>query len=184
LVVVAGVTPGFIATERFGPDDGQAWSSYIGWSGLTQLREVVSLDEMLCPTLLPEIQDDYWPHIVNDNFSLHYFLDFDFLMKQVSGIEKKNLLCVFRSPGERPVAPAIARFEFLGYDLVDLEGTVSALTNCGGFPGVFENAELSSCGLLPQLERAIEVQTALRSLYPGERHAHCAVWALFRWVGD
>jgi hypothetical protein len=182
-MVGSDVTPWFIATERFGPDNGDAWNNYIGWSGLTQLREVVSLDGMLCPTLLPDIRDDYWPHIVNENFLLHYFLDFDFLFKQVSGIDRKNVLCVFRDPGERPVAPSVARFEFLGYDLVDLEGTVSALTNCGGFPGVFENAELSSCGLLLELERAIEVTTRLRSLYPEERHAHCAVWAVFRWIG-
>lgn len=175
--------PWFIATEPFTPDAGEAWSKYIQWSGLTQLEEVVSLDGMLCPTLLPEIRDDYWPHIVNEDFMLGYFLDFDFLIKQVAGIERKNLLCVFRNPGKRPVAPPVARFEFLGYDLVDVQDTASALTNCGGFPDSFANSELSSCGLLPELGRAVEVQRLLRSLHPEEAHADCHVWAIFRWVG-
>jgi hypothetical protein len=77
----------------------------------------------------------------------------------------------------------VARFQFLGYDLVDVEDTASALTNCGGFPDVFANSELSRFGLLPELARAVEVQRLLRSLHPEEHHANCHVWAIFRAVG-
>jgi hypothetical protein len=83
---------------------------------------------------------------------LHYFLDFDFLSKQVAAIEKKNFLCVFRNPVRRPEAPPVAHFEFLGYDLVDVEDLASALTNCGGYPDVFANSELSCHGLFPELD--------------------------------
>ena len=177
------MTPWFIATEPFTPDSGEPWNKYIQWSGLTQLQEVVSLDGMLCPTLLRNIEDDYWPHVVQEDFMLHFFLDFDFLMRQVAAIQKKNVLCVFRNPLQRPVAPSVANFEFLGYDLVDVENTASALTNCGGFPDIFANSELSRFGLLPELERAIEVQELLRPLHPEEHHANCRVWAIFRAVG-
>ena len=78
--------------------DGESWDKYIAFSGLTRLTEVVSLDGLLCPSLLPEIKDDYWPHIVNEDFMLQYFVDFDFLMKQVAGFELKNILCVGRNP--------------------------------------------------------------------------------------
>jgi hypothetical protein len=54
--------PWFTATQPFTPADGDRWIDYVKWSGLTQLQEVVSLDGMLCPTLLPEIKDEYWPH--------------------------------------------------------------------------------------------------------------------------
>ena len=54
------MVPWFIATEAFNRENGEAWEKFIEWSGLTQLDEVVSLDGMLCPTLLPEIHDDYW----------------------------------------------------------------------------------------------------------------------------
>lgn len=172
--------PWYIATQPFTPDDGDRWIDYVKWSGLTQLQEVVSLDGMICPTLLPEIEDEYWPHIVQESFMLNYFLDFDYLLSQVDAIEKKNVLCVFRNPVEPPQAPPVAHFRFLGYDLVDVQGTASALTNCGGFPDVFANSELSSAGLLPELGRAIEVQSRLRSVHPGEHHADCHVWAIFR----
>ena len=168
--------PWFIATEPFTPSVGDRWTDYVKWSGLMQLEEVVSLDQMLCPTLLPEIKDEYWPHIVQEDFMLNYFLDFDYLIAQVAAIEKKNVLCVFRNPVDLPQAPPVAQFRFLGYDLVDVQGTASALTNCGGFPGVFANSELSSAGLLPQLERAIEVRKNLRSVYD------CHVWAIFRTI--
>lgn len=56
----------------------------------------------------------------------------------------------------------------------------SALTNCGGFPDVFDNAEISSKGLLTSYDRAIEVQAALRRPYPDEPHANGHVGAVFR----
>ena len=73
-------------------------------------------------------------------------------------------------------------FEFLGYDLVDVEASASALTNCGGFPDAFDNGELSSKGLLTSHARALQVQADLRTKHPEEHHANCHVWAIFRAV--
>jgi hypothetical protein len=39
--------------------------------------------------------------------------------------------------------------------------TFSAPTNCGGFPDVFANPELSPAGLLPDSAQAVEVQLPL-----------------------
>jgi hypothetical protein len=173
--------PWYIATEMFTPRDGDAWEKYIGWSGLVQLEEVVSLDPMLCPTLLPEIRNEYWPHIVNEDFMLNFFVDLEFLLTQVSGIAERNLLCVYRNPPGPPVpSTGPVNFELLGYDLVDVEASASALTNCGGFPDVFDNAELSPKGLLTSHVRACQVQSELRARYPEEHHANCHVWAVFR----
>jgi len=108
---------------------------------------------------------------------------FDFLMEQVAEIEPKNVLCVFRNPSRRPEPPPVADFRFLGYDLLDRECSISALTNCGGFPGAFAGAELSPVGLLTDLDRAIEVRQTLRARYPREHHANCDVWAIFRAAG-
>jgi len=71
-------------------------------------------------------------------------------------------------------------FEFLGYDLVDVEASASALTDCGGFPDVFTNSELSAKGLLTSHVRAFEVQADLRTKHPEERHVDCHVWAISR----
>ena len=172
--------PWYIATETFSPSH-PGWTKFIAWSGLTQLDEVVSLDPMLCPSLLPDIKPDYWPHIVNEDFMLRFFVDFEFLVTQLSRRTERNLLCVFRNPESEPAPPSWpVEFEFLGYDLVDVQASASALTNCGGFPEAFENAELSPKGLLKTRERALEVQSALRRLWPDEPHANCHLWAIFR----
>ena len=173
--------PLYIATETFDPSWGTRWSNYIIWSGLTHLTEVVSLDSMLCPPILKEIEDDYWPHIVNEDSMVNYFIDFGFLRERVVHVQQKNVLCVFRNPESAPsLPPGHEAFTFLGYDLVDVEGSASALTNCGGFPDVFSNNELSNVGLLTSLSRAKEVQGLLCSRYPEEHHADCHLWAVFR----
>lgn len=174
------MTPWYIATERFSPADGENWKKYVEWSGLTQLRELVSLDPILCPPVLNEIKPDYWNHIVNEDFMLDYFLDYEYLKREVSEIQRKNMLCVFRNPVEQPATPTVTDFQFLGYDLVDIQNSASALSNCGGFPEVFANSELSVLGLLTDFDRAVEVQRALRSAFPEEAHADCHLWAIFR----
>jgi len=62
--------------------------------------------------------------------------------------------------------PSGRDFAFAGYALVEADGQISALTNCRGFPKASQNAELSPCGLLPSLDRARDVQAALRAHEP------------------
>lgn len=177
------MSPWFIATERFDVASG-GWAGYAAWSGLTQLDEVVSLDSMLCPSLLPEMRDEYWPHVVNEDFMLGYFVDLDFMLRQLPATTdwaRTNLLCVFRNPATEPPADLVPfAAELLGYDLCDVHGGTSALTNCSGFPLAFDNAELTHRGLIAGHARAVAVQAALRQQYSGEPHASCHVWAIFR----
>lgn len=173
--------PLFIVKEKFDARRGADWRSYLDWSKLDQLTEVVSLDSILCPRVVGEIRDEDWPHIVNEDFMLDYFVDLDYLLRRCGGVGDRNLLCVFRNPEEHPTPPSGSHdFRFEGCDLVDVHGGISALTNCGGFPLAFANDELTSHGLLPSLERAREVQLALRQHYPHEDHADCHVWSVFR----
>jgi hypothetical protein len=172
--------PWFIATAKFDKTDA-TWAKYIEWSGLRQLDEVVSLDSSLCPTVLPDIKPEYWNHIVNENFMLHFFTDLDYLRGETVAISRKNLLCVFRNPAAHPSAAQVPEgFEFIGYDLVEKDSGMSALTNCGGFPKAFSDSELSEKGLLMAYERTQTVQDALLREYPNEPHADCHLWAIFR----
>jgi len=175
--------PWYIATETFTPRH-QGWDKYVAWSGLSQLDEVVSLDGILCRTLLPEIKDDYWAHIVNEDFMLNYFVDLEFLLTQLPQGVERNLLCVYRNPSSEPVPVGPVEFGFLGYDLVEGMTRISALTNCGGFPDVFDNTELSSKGLLTSHARAFEVRSELKAKYPDDPHADCHVWAILRAVAS
>jgi len=173
--------PLFIMTERFDARAGEAWHKYIAWSKLTQLTELVTLDASLCELVADEVLPDDWPHILNEDFMLHYFIDLDYLLRRCGGVEGRNLLCVFRNPEEQPTPPDGPHdFRFLGYDLIDVTSGPSALTNCGGFPLAFSNDELTSHGLLSTLARAREVQQALEHHYPDEHHAFCDAWAIFR----
>jgi hypothetical protein len=176
------MTPWFIATERFGPVDGEGWRKYIEWSGLTQLTELVSLDRSLCPAVLRVIRDEYWPHIVREDYMTSFFTDLEFLKHEVADIRNFNLLCVLRNPTTDLCKSPSEGFEFVGYDLVEAQTGVSALTNCGGFPDVFANSELSRVGLLTEFGRAAEVNSKLRTLHPEEAHANCDLWALFRGI--
>jgi hypothetical protein len=171
--------PWFIATRKFDRTE-IAWDEYIVWSRLRHLDEVVSLDSSLCPTLLPEIKAEYWDRIVNEDFMLHFFTDLNFLRREIAGIQRKNLLCVFRNPLDHPELEVPDGFEFIGYDLVDIKAGTSALTNCVGFADVFADNELSEKGLLRSHARARQVQAELRQLYPDEPHANCHQWAIFR----
>jgi len=174
------MTPWFIATETFGAADGDKWTGYVKWSGLSQLDELISLDSMLCPTLLPEIRDDYWPHIVNEDGCLHFFTDLSFLRRQVADIAGGRILCVYRNPESPPLLPAeLGGFSLLGYDLLDEGAGVSALSNCGGWPGILDNSELSSKGLIASHAQALQVQELLARRHPQEPHAQCDVWAIF-----
>ena len=174
------MTPWFTATEPFTPADGDKWRKYIEWSGLTQLTELITLDGMLCPPILSEIRDDYWPHIVNEDCRLNYFVDLEFLKSETAGVERKNLLCVIQNPDKEADRAPMDGFEFVGYDLLDLDNSVSALCNCGGFPDVFSNEELSENGLLKDFSRAAEIRTLLRSTHPEEFHANCNLWVVYR----
>ena len=112
---------------------------------------------------------------------LHFFTDLDYLRSETATIRRKNLLCVFRNPNSHTSSSeALDGFEFIGYDLLDREMGASALTNCGGCSKAFSNSEISEKGPLSTFERAKAVQDVLVREYPGERHANCHLWSIFR----
>lgn len=173
--------PLFIATERFDPSDGEKWNDYCQWAKIPGLVEVVTLDCGLCRHIITEFNGEDWRHIVNEDFRLDYFYHLDYLLNRVADKPRKNILGLYRNPETHIItAPAVGDFEFVGYDLIEEATQVSALTNCGGFPDVFSNTELSRFGLLESFARAIEVQRWLAERHPEEPHARCEMYAIWR----
>ena len=173
--------PLFVAKRRFGPKAGESWGRYVAWSGLTQLLEVVSLDSILCPTLPQELVAADWAHNVHADYQTSYFRSLEYLRVRVADEPELNILAVLEQPSaEELERSAPLGFGFLGFDVLDVRGDVSALTNCGGFDDVFAREELSPLGLLTDLTRAIEIRHGLRAAYPSEPHAECHVWAIWR----
>jgi hypothetical protein len=171
----------YTAVQRFDPGCGEAWPKFLAWSGLTQLREVVSLDLILCPTLFRPLTAEDWRHNVQEDFKITLFHDLDHVLRRAGGGDRVNVLALMENPTEEEVRSFNdARFAFRGFDLVELRTGVSALVNCGGFDGAFAPPELSECGLLTDHAQALQAQRLLRDGYPDERQADCDLWAVWR----
>jgi hypothetical protein len=122
-----------------------------------------------------------WQHNVPADYRIFYFRSLDYLRRRVGAAPDIHILAALQHPTAQAVeAGAGPGFTFLGYDLLDESGDVSALTNCGGWDGVFAGDELSAQGLLTDLDRARAVHDRLRAEYPEEHHARCDVWAIWR----
>lgn len=173
--------PIYSAVKCFDPACGESWQKFIEWSRLTQLREVVSLDGILCPTVFQELIAEDWQHNVQEDFKTSLFHDLDYVVRRVAGDDRVNVLALMQNPNEAEVCSFIdPRFVFRGFDLVELQTGISALVNCGGFDKAFAPTDLSDCGLLTDHARALSVQKRLRANYPDEPHANCDVWAIWQ----
>ena len=176
------MTVAFTAVARFGPDRDD-WQKYIEWSGLTQLREVISLDGILCPSVIQELTDEDWQYNVHEDCKTHLFRDPDYLLRKVAENNRVNVLAIMHEPTVSDLNSFIdSRFVFRGFDLVETGGSISALVNCGGFDKAFASTDLSDFGLLTEHAKASNVQRLLRSEYPDERHAECDLWAIWQRV--
>jgi hypothetical protein len=171
----------YAAVKRFDPGCAEAWPKYVAWSGLTQLREVVSIDDTLCPTVFQPMAAEDWSHNVQQDFKVTLLHDLDYLFGRVVRDERVNILALLQNPTDEEVRSFCdPRFVFCGFDLVELQTGVSALVNCGGFDRAFAPADLSECGLLTDHLQVLKVQKRLRVEYPDEPHASCDVWAVWQ----
>jgi hypothetical protein len=174
------VGPVYTAVERCNPETRSDWPKFTAWSRLSQLREVVSLDETLCPNFFRALTAADWKHDVQADFKTHLFHDLDHVSARVAG-KAVNVLALVEEPSVADVASfRDPRFVFCGFDLVDEQGGISALTNCGGFDMAFLPSDVSECGLLVDHAKAVAVQRLMRTEYPDEPHARCHVWAIWR----
>lgn len=171
----------YACLERFDADDGDRWLDYLRWLGRIDLPRVVTLDSMLCPPLVPIEADTDWEFAVNEDYLTDFFIDLEFVLRRAAAFPRSTVLAAVREPSDADVAGfRHPGFTFAGFDVVDAQGGVSALLNCGGFPDVFSVEELSPMsGLIAARVRAFEIRDRLRQLHPDEPHADCHVWALW-----
>jgi hypothetical protein len=171
----------YTAIQTFDPSSGEGWTKYIGWSQLDQLKEVISLDCMLCPSVIRELFDDDWNFKVYKEIFHDLFGNLDYLLDRIKGNSKCQILATIPEPTiDEVMAFNDHRFLFKGFDLIEDETRISALVNCGGFDLAFHKNDLSECGLITDIQKALRVQALLRANYPEEDHADCSMWALWR----
>ena len=161
----------YCAVERFDPSCGQRWREFIDWSGLTQLSAVVSLDCALCPNFIKDLTDEDWQRNVQESFKLNLFHDLDYLVHRVGEWQQVNILALLQNPTEEEIQSfSDRRFEFRGFDLVELQTGISAgANNCGGFEKVFARSELSECGLLTDYTHALRIEKGYERSTPMSR---------------
>lgn len=105
----------YTAVQRFDPACGERWHGYIEWSGLKQLREVASLDLILCPTVFGELTTEDWRHNVQEDFKITLFHDLDHVLRRVAGDDRASILALMQNPTEDEVRSFHdARFAFRG----------------------------------------------------------------------
>ena len=107
----------YLAAETF-TSNSQSWQSYVNWSGLTQLREVISFDDMLCPPIIQKLIEEDWHYNLQEDFYIDLFTDLDYLLNRTADIESCNILALMHSPKKEVSHDLLdERFEFAGYDL-------------------------------------------------------------------
>ena len=151
-----------------------SWPKFVAWSRLTQLREVVSLDGILCPNVFHELTAEDWKHNVHANCKTHLFYDPDHVAARTAG-QAVNVLALIEEPGPAAVASfQDPRFGFCGFDLIEEQSGISALVNCGGFDKAFQPADLCECGLLVDYAKAVNSSTVPLSSSSGIRPRVCS----------
>jgi hypothetical protein len=171
------------AFDRHYDGDGISWEKYLEWSRLTHLTELISLDGMLTELLVEPNHDDAddWNHIVTDElYETGFFTTLEYVMRRSKKREKFNLLAVVIKPDEDCKLIQVDGDEFMGYDLLDKDYGISALTNCGGFDEVFLPSDLNRFGLVDNFSLAYDIKNRLYETKPEEYHADTNIIAVWR----
>jgi hypothetical protein len=175
----------YTAIERFDPNNGERWLGYTHWLGRSDLKRVVTLDSLLCPTVVHVQSGDDWEFVAKEDFMLDFFTDLGFVLRRVAGHRPSVVVAVIREPSADDVSGfSDPDFEFAGFDVVDTQLHASALLSGSRFPGLFKVSELSvESGLLRLRKRAFEIRDTLRQRHPDCEKARCYVWAIWRYTG-
>jgi hypothetical protein len=171
------------AYDRNYDEDGMSWDKYIEWSKLIHLKELVSLDGMLNEILVEPVYDneDDWNFIhVVEQYQTGFFTSLDYVFKRLKEKSKFNLLTVVLEPDRDCQYLKMDDYEFVGYDLLDQDFSISALSNCGGFDETFLPSDLNDKGLIDDFKKAYDIKKRLLENNPEEYHADTNVIAVWR----
>lgn len=170
----------FTLRERFRPGISAGWDKYLSFSQFAHIRELVTLDSIMCPQVITELCDEDWNHNVHEDYRTHLFRNADYLLTRppVDPRRRQVLAIRERPDGAEAVPPGFAR---CGFDIVDAFNDISCLTNCGPIPEAFAPSQVNDYGLLPDVETARAVRDAMRRLQPEDPHlGQCEVWLIAR----
>jgi len=143
----------YFAADRFFPD--HKFKEFLGRQ--MDAKEIVSFDCCLYEMHEIESHDSSFPS------------------------DTQQVIAVILRPNLEPVEYMETRgFTFCGYDLVEEETLISAITDFGGGFDSIPYEKLTEYGLLPTYKDAVLAQHALVEEAPDEPHAYCTVYEVWR----
>lgn len=158
-----------------------SWENYIKWSRLEQLEELVSLDGSLNDlTFEPDFENEIEEIVLEETKVTQFYKSIQYVEAKSKDLDYYNLLAVVQNPLSNKQSQLERDFEFIGYDLIEINGDISALVNCGGFDETFLPKEQNKFGLISDYSRAKEVEEVLRINNPNEHHADCYLYEIWR----
>ena len=162
--------------ERFGPEDGDRWQSYLEWRGLN-LTTFDSVDGILRPDLFEPESDEDWHNSVNEPNRLNLITNLGYAKGILDRYDNPVLIGVEIELEEGYVA----KYGLLGFDIIDGYCDVSLVTNWGtDEEGIIDNYVMTN-GLIGDLDRALQIRDSLRKEFSEDSHAEdCEVWAIYR----
>ena len=137
------------------------------------------LNEVLVEPDRDKVED--WDFIVCDQeHETGFFTTLDYVLERTKQMDRFNLVAVAIEPTQDCKDILLDGFEFVGYDLLDKDYSISALTNCGGFDETFLPADQNRYGLIDDYTKAFDVKKRLLDNNPDEHHADTNVIAVWR----
>jgi len=166
--------------ERFTSNPIQRFDDYRGFSGFHHIRELVTLDSMMCPDVVDELRTEDWDYNVQEDFRTELFYDADYLLaRQPLDASKHQLIAVLECPPAHCDVPH--GFTICGHDIMDSYFGNSTLTNCGPIPQAFKPTDVNDFGLIDDRDQAIAIRDKMKVLQPDDDHlGACEVWLLAR----
>lgn len=161
--------------ERFGPQDGENWQTYLEWRGL-KLDSFDSVDGILRPDLFNPSSDDDWQNCVNEDYKLGLITDLSYAKRILSRYENSALVGVEIELEEG----YFSKDGLLGFDIIDGYCHVSLVTNWGTDDENVINRYVKPNGLISDFRRALKIRNQLRNIFSDDSHAvDCEVWAVY-----
>lgn len=172
----------FAACRKFDSNCGDEWSRFVHWSGFHHIEEIVSVDTILCPSLIDTLIDDDWEFNIHSDYRTSFFHDHEYLKRRVKyDSSRHNILALTEFPTHLPAPPN--GFIHCGYDILDSFNSNSVLTNCGKHPTAYTTTDLNRVGLVDDLDRVTCIAEAIRDKNPDDDHcSDCRVWGIARYV--
>lgn len=163
----------FTIVESFSPRDGDSWISYCQWRGLA-FTGFDSIDGILRPSLLSNLEDEDWNHIDHENFRVHLITDADYAVRKHTEIGQGDLVGLKFSEHDESDP------HFLGFDLIDGYYDVSLLTNWGNDVDSI-NCSLSSNALVLSYPIVEAIQQELLRTSDTDLHVEgCQIVSIYR----